>query len=263
LTPEGAEGYTFARSMKTLLACVVALVLVPAMRAQGPLLPRPAGPLTGVPSVLLLDSASAPVTGAPFSAVELVQWQETYTPGNLMMQQRQSAIYRDGSGRLRMERLNASSGSGTLITIVDPVAGYFYELNPKTLLGIRTPIDHVTLPPPSREGAEPHAPGDDRNMPQVETMDLGSQQMSGVTATGTRTTLTFHDDGQDVQSVREQWVSPDLHLALLTTQSVSSGVQSTVQLTNLVRAEPDPALFQVPAGYLIQIWPAVHLPNHS
>jgi hypothetical protein len=58
-------------------------------------------------------------------------------------------------------------------------------------------------------------------------------------------------------------VSPELQLAVLITQSVSSGVQSTVQLTNIVRQEPDPVLFQVPAGYLIRIWPAVPLPSHA
>ena len=187
------------------------------------------------------------------SAVELVQWQEVYAPGNVTTEQRQSRVFRDASGRVRVERLNASSGSGTVFTIVDSVAGYVYELNPATLLGIRTPIERVS----SSSLAEPRAPSIAASAPQVETTDLGSRQISGVMVTGTRTTTTFKDDRQSVTSVREQWVSADLHLALLTTQHVSSGIQSTIQLTDVVRAEPDPALFQVPAGYVVRIWPAV------
>jgi hypothetical protein len=58
-------------------------------------------------------------------------------------------------------------------------------------------------------------------------------------------------------------VSPDLHLTVLLTVSSPDGVQSTTRLTNLARGEPDPALFQVPAGYLIRIWPGVQWPAHT
>lgn len=242
--------------MRTFLTCVIALALVSVIDAQPSNLPQPSA--DGLPSLLLLASSSA-VTDAPFSAVEVVRSQQIYAPGNLTTQERQSRIFRDGSGRIRVERLNTSFGSGTLITIVDPVMGYIFELNPSTLLGIRTPIRDTSFS--SSSPTQPRLSTSERNPLQVENTDLGSQQMNGVTVTGTRTTTTFGDDGHSAQSVREQWVSPDLHLAVLTTQNVSTGLQTTVQLTDLVRAEPDPELFHVPAGYLIRIWPAVSKPG--
>ena len=70
-----------------------------------------------------------------------------------MMQQRRATLYRDGLGRVRIERWNDSSVSGTMITIRDPTAGYFYELNPTTLRGIRTPVDisAVAASPPGSQ----------------------------------------------------------------------------------------------------------------
>jgi hypothetical protein len=256
-----------AVAIRALLTLDVTVALVAALSAQIPVSRGRWEPPGGALTVLMAE-AGAPVTGAPFSAVELARSEETFGPGRPVIQERQATIYRDSLGRVRIERLNDSSPSGTMIvTIRDPVAGYFYELNPTRLLGIRMPIGDASVGPPSRGDPASPLPGTDGGVPIVQTTDLGTQTMSGISVTGTRTTITdpagVTGNGQRLQSVRERWVSPELQLAVLITQSVSSGVQSTVQLTNIVRQEPDPVLFQVPAGYLIRIWPAVPLPSHA
>jgi hypothetical protein len=96
--------------------------------------------------------------------------------------------------------------------------------------------------------------------PQIQTTDLGMQTINGVSATGTRTTITFAAGAfgtqPSIQIVRDQWVSPVLQLAVLTTGADPSGGHTVTQLTNIVQREPDPTLFQVPAGYVIRIWPS-------
>jgi hypothetical protein len=245
----------------------IAVALVAVTAAQSPFAGRRWRPLGGALDVLL-DGTRAPVTGAPFSAVEEVQWQATFAPGNLMMQQRRTTLYRDGFGRVRIERWNESSVSGTtMIMIRDPAAGYFYELNPTTLRGIRTPVDISAVGASPPGSPVPPLQTNDPNAPEVQTTDLGTQIVSGVSARGTRTIVTgaatVAGRDQSLQIVREEWVSPDLHVTVLLTVSGPDGVQSTTRLTNLVRGEPDPALLQVPAGYLIRIWPGVPLPAHT
>jgi hypothetical protein len=253
--------------MKTLLTLSIAGALVAVTAAQSPFAGQRWRTVGGALEVLL-DGTRAPVAGAPFSAVEEFQWQATFAPGNLMMQQRRATLYRDGLGRVRIERWNDLSVSGTtMITIRDPVAGYFYELNPTTRQGFRTSVDITSVAALPHGSPGPPLQTNDADSPEVQTTDLGTQPVSGVSATGTRTIVTgvAGAAGRDhpLQIVREEWVAPDLHLTVLVTVSGPDGVQSTTRLTNLVRGEPDPALFQVPAGYLIRIWPGVQWAPHS
>jgi hypothetical protein len=90
---------------------------------------------------------------------------------------------------------------------------------------------------------------------QVSTEDLGSQTMQGVAVTGTRTTRTIPAGqiGNDapISIVTEVWMSPELKTVVYSKRSDPRiGVQ-TFQLTNITRAEPDPSLFTVPAGFSI------------
>ena len=45
-----------------------------------------------------------PVTGAPYSAVQVTQFQQTLEGGNQVSRQVQTKVYRDSQGRVRMER---------------------------------------------------------------------------------------------------------------------------------------------------------------
>src|SRR6202161_823218 len=45
-----------------------------------------------------------PVTGAPYSATETLQRQQTLANGNQIATKEQSAVYRDGQGRIRTDK---------------------------------------------------------------------------------------------------------------------------------------------------------------
>ena len=94
-----------------------------------------------------------------------------------------------------------------------------------------------------------------RPHPEMSHESLGTQTIEGVVAEGTRMTMTFPEGsmGNDrpITTVTETWTSPDLKTVLLSKVSDPRNGESTTRLTNIVMAEPDPALFQIPAEYPI------------
>jgi hypothetical protein len=96
---------------------------------------------------------------------------------------------------------------------------------------------------------------DDNGSAKATTEDLGSQSMQGVTVTGTRTTRTIPKGqiGNDapISIVTEVWTSPDLQTVVYSKRSDPRMGEQTFQLTNIARSEPDPSLFNVPAGFTV------------
>lgn len=86
--------------------------------------------------------------------------------------------------------------------------------------------------------------------------DLGRQTIEGVVAAGTRNTTVIPAGGignaQEIRIVSEQWFSPDLEVLVMTKHSDPRVGETIYRLTNIVRAEPDPALFTVPGDYTVK-----------
>jgi hypothetical protein len=61
---------------------------------------------------------------------------------------------------------------------------------------------------------------------------------------------------KDIMITRETWYSSDLKLVLQSAQDDPRFGETTYSLTNIQRNEPDPTLFQVPAGYKAEKIPA-------
>jgi hypothetical protein len=88
-----------------------------------------------------------PMKGAPFSAETIVESQQTLADGNRIVRKSTGRVYRDGEGRVRREEARQAvsrdvpyiPGAGMTVTIVDPVAGFSYALDPDTKTAWRTP----------------------------------------------------------------------------------------------------------------------------
>jgi hypothetical protein len=95
---------------------------------------------------------------------------------------------------------------------------------------------------------------------QANTEDLGSQTMEGVLVKGTRTTRTIPagqiGNEQPITIVTEVWTSPELKTVVSSKRSDPRMGEQTFRLTNIVRAEPNPTLFTVPADFKIVDAPA-------
>jgi len=85
--------------------------------------------------------------------------------------------------------------------------------------------------------------------------DLGTRQIEGVSARGTRTTTTIPageiGNLAPINLVTERWFSDELGMAVRITRSDPRSGETVYRLTNIVRAEPPPDLFTVPSDYKI------------
>ena len=104
-------------------------------------------------------------------------------------------------------------------------------------------------------------PAPAESIPDAKTESLGPKTIDGISATGTKTTTTIPagtiGNDKDLVITRESWYSSDLKLILHSTQTDPRFGETTYSLTNIQRSEPDPSLFQIPAGYTIDKLPAV------
>ncbi len=194
------------------------------------------------------------VTGAPYSATETLQTQQTLANGNQISRTEQATVARDSQGRLSTSQTftpAASTGKApyTVETIFDPVAGYRYVLNSATMTAVQTPLPRpgTGLPP---------APGTPRDGPQRTSTNLGTATVNGVAATGTQTTETIPagaiGNAQPIQIVRIVWVSTELKVPVQIKTSDPRFGSSDTELTNIAQTEPSASLFAVPAGYTVR-----------
>jgi len=90
-------------------------------------------------------------TGAPYSAETVVEGIQVLADGNRIVRKNKGRVYRDSAGRTRREEsglpVSVMTPNGTLnsvtrtsISIVDPVAGFSYSLDPERKIAWRTPI---------------------------------------------------------------------------------------------------------------------------
>ncbi len=116
------------------------------------------------------------------------------------------------------------------------------------------------LPPPGLAAAGPEQVilynklSDERQ--NAKTEDLGQQTIQGVVAQGHRTTMTIPagqmGNERPIEIVNETWYSPELQTTVMSKRSDPRFGDTTYQLTNIERAEPDPMLFQVPSDYKVE-----------
>ena len=206
-----------------------------------------------------LFSAGKVVTGAPYSAQAITEHTQVLADGNTIHTTTTANVYRDSQGRTRREQelgaigpWAAEGGPHKMIAISDPVARAIYMLNPKNQVARQMPF-------PARAGAFRHAQRAERTKaenPNVTTESLGAQVINGVTAEGTRTTRTIPAGQMGNQEplviTMERWYSPELQTDVVRKETNPQFGETRFQLTNIVRAEPQASLFQVPSNYTLK-----------
>ena len=197
------------------------------------------------------------VTGAPMTATIESTHDTTLSDGNSIHTQNQSTVYRDSQGRVRrevpFEFVTPTTGAtkGTMVIIIDPVAGTRYILNPENKTAHQMPL----RPPGARgHGPEGEPPAKPAN-PEVATVDLGTKTILGLNATGTKVTRTIPagqiGNAKPIEVVTERWMSTDLQIPLSMTHSDPMMGTMTTQVTSVTRGEPAASLFQVPSDYKV------------
>jgi hypothetical protein len=183
--------------------------------------------------------------------------EQTLSDGTKMTNQQQTKVYRDSFGRVRSETTHQrpDGTTETSISIFDPVAGVSYALRPAAKTA-----DKIVLPSQTQTGwhmdrGQWARNSNSTNAPQRVTTDLGQSVVNGLAATGTKMTETIPagaiGNNQAIQITRTTWISTDLKVPVQITTSDPRNGTSTLNLTNIVRSEPDASLFSVPSDYTV------------
>jgi hypothetical protein len=222
---------------------VLLLLLIPApfvfgqqVREQPPLY---SGTFTGVPGVFV-----TPIAGAPFSATVMIVSKQPTADGSVETRETQVLIARDSNGRIRNERHalvpEGLHGMPPLIGVhvFDPETRVSYMFNPATRIARK-----VVVPPAPQHEADPNS------------IDLGYQTLNGLQTHGSRIThiipAAVSGTGKPVTVTDETWYSEDLHMNLLEEHTDPRGGRQSIAILSIDRKEPNPSLFEVPAGYKI------------
>ena len=111
-----------------------------------------------------------------------------------------------------------------------------------------------TVPP--RSNLDDPMPDKCENQPWQRLRRLGTKTIIGLTAEGKHYTICVpaHTDKDDQPriSVAEFWYAAGLNFAVLESQNDPFIESATTEMTDIEFGEPDPALFQIPAGYIIK-----------
>jgi hypothetical protein len=215
--------------------------------------------------------AGRTVTGAPYIADAITDVTQVLSDGNRIENRTSARIARDGQGRVRREQKALAVGvlvaeaQTPIVTINDPVAGVLLTLDLARRVAIRTT-------PPDRSlkvigsgrgigvrvpgGVPPHAPPPPSPPGDVRTESLGTAALEGVQAEGTRTTLTIPagaiGNQGPIEVVTERWYSPDLQVVISSKRSDPRMGETVYRLTNIVRGEPSPELFEIPPDFRLE-----------
>ncbi len=222
------------------------------------------------------------VTGAPYTAEAVTEHTQTLADGNRIHHTITSQVARDSQGRIRREEsLPGLSDGPHLIMIDDPIAGVHWTLNPSNKTAFKMPVKRVVNfanPPGPAHGAVnltmptedaitisvggAFAIRDGNGASETEKTSLGTQMIEGVPAQGTKLTHTIAPgevgNDQPIVITTETWMSPDLKVLVMSKTSDPRMGETSYRLTNILRADPDPALFQVPSDYTIQEKPSAN-----
>jgi hypothetical protein len=208
------------------------------------------------------------VKGSPYSATATTESTQVLPDGNRIVNKQSGFVARDSQGRVRREQNMGHIGplqadGSKVIFIHDPVAQTGYVLNPDTQTAsvMKHDAAHMKMMTDmharvgNKESHDMEYVRTEKRTAAIQSTkeSLGTQQIEGVNAEGTRVTHTIPagaiGNEQPIATVVETWTSPELHTLVLQKRSDPRFGETIYRLTNIKRAEPDPTLFQVPSGY--------------
>jgi len=197
-----------------------------------------------------------PVAGKPFSGTDSVEWTRTLEDGTVVATHLDAKLARDSQGRIYRERVSfvpANSGQRSkprVIFLLDPVT------HTRTACRVAARRCEITdYYAPTSIKLTPPGPLD-KGTRYLTRESLGSDVIDGVNVVGTRETISINagviGNSQPLVSTREFWYSPDLQVNLSVTRKDPREGTQTIHVVDLSRSEPDPAMFQVPTGFVVK-----------
>lgn len=190
------------------------------------------------------------VRGLPFSAKVELETVSHLQDGTQITRKTYNVDARDSSGRTHNEMRNWIAAEGeepklTRVELYDPATKTRTDLFPLTKVA-RQWVNAAT-------GQLTPATGTAK--PELTREELGTDTMEGLAVKGTRVTQTFPagsmGNDRPLTIVTEYWYAAEIRLNLLTKRTDPRHGVQTVRVTELVREEPDAALFGIGEEYKV------------
>jgi hypothetical protein len=235
-----------------------------------------AGALGGAAAVAAGCSETVPQSRKlniePYTATQKTTTVQTLANGTTITRETTAKEARDSSGKsFRETALDFPMGDGqtgkqSMFYVFDPVnrinINWSSQTKVATVYHMPEPNQvRQTLPQPlsasGRVTFTSQSPTTQRQLqPKAQVEHLGTKTISGLEANGTRTTQTFAvgaiGNDQPFVVTHETWMSTELGIPVLQIHDDPRNGVQTMELIDIERGEPDPALFQPPEGYTVK-----------
>ena len=243
------------------LACSIPAFLAPSLSAQ----------ITSIGSVAggyFVADGNEGGSKQPYTATITSKSVQVLPNGVTITHENTTRTARDGSGRVYSEHHNSFPGPDgqqqrEIITyfVMDPVAHTTLQWNSN---GKQATLFHQPEPqtlkaqpaPPAQRAQTSQAPKAAHSRPDIQHEDLGTREIAGVNAIGTRTTETIPagriGNDQPFNVVTESWRSADYGMVMFSTSDDPRFGKTTREVTDFQPGEPDAALFRAPEGYTVK-----------
>jgi hypothetical protein len=208
-------------------------------------------------------------TKAPYSAMVKTTHEQKLPDGKTVTQLATTHQARDSAGKTMSEApsscMTGSNGQSkpvVRVTIYDPAARttLLWPVSgqaEKVVRLIHWPEPDPATPSSGTVQRQPTAQMRPRRQrPGVRVEELGSRNIAGVMAEGSRTVQTIpagaQGNDQPIEKVDEVWVAKDLGLAMLRVSDDPRYGRMTTEVVELNQTEPDAGLFVAPASYKLE-----------
>lgn len=192
-----------------------------------------------------------PIPDVPFTAKVVVAWNRPLVGGGTVSRKYYTLVARDSQGRVRRETRefvpSDSEAEPPLrsFTILDPVAGTRTTCTKASMTCATSAFD-ASLFLAENAAERSNAGGE----------SLGQRSLEGLPVTGTRETMSNVSGPRGstrlAVSHTDAWYSPDLQIDLSVIRSDPQSGVVTLNVTDLVRAEPESTWFAIPSGYTVK-----------
>ena len=236
------------------------------------------------------DGQVGPILGKPLSGIEERHNEQIMNDGTRADRPSSGLFYRDEKGRMRVEsqtkvviydptigqmfiadirsktyrKMNIQPTSPISIVVVEDGIWISSETPglPRPATNLKTPLAQARtntglatpLTPASSAAPTPPAAQEDRD-PKASREDLPSVVIAGLQVQGSRMTSVIPagavGNDHELKSVSERWYSDDIKALVRSSASDPRFGALKYELTNISQAPPDPALFQLPAGFAL------------
>ncbi len=245
-------------------------------------------------AVTFFRGGASIVKGAPYSAESVTEHVQTLADGNRITQTNRSSFARDSEGRTRRETTIAGLGKlGTTdkpivsIFIDDPVAGVHYNLDSQHKVAMKGKSEGPSLAGPAKIA---HEKAGTIHIEEAQVLnkiskpaavaiagsagfatagafsisskfdgrseDLGTRNIEGVMARGTRNVMTIPagDVGNEkpIEVITETWFSDEIKAVVLSRHSDPRSGEMTTRLQNVRLGDPPRSQFEPPADYKVE-----------